>query len=509
MFHKHNMGLKDVPSVVDGLKKLYEHKIKPIEELYRFPDFHSPLMRDSDFDAKPMILLIGQYSTGKTTFIEYILQRHYPGSNIGPEPTTDKFIAVMHGPEDRITPGNALAVQSDKPFRGLEIFGTGFLSHFQSAEVNAPLLESMTLIDSPGILAGEKQRIGRAYDFPKVCGWFAERSDMIFLLFDANKLDISDELKNVIESLKGHDEKIRVILNKADSITSQQLMRVYGALMWALGKVIKTPEVVKVYVGSFWNEKYKNEEFSKLFEQEQADLLADLSGLPANGTIRKVNELIKRARLAKVHAYIIAHLHEEMPSIFGKESKQQELIHNLPEEFVKIQKKYKIPAGDFPDVRKYQDLLKEADFSKFPKLSVKMIEQMEEVLSVDLTALLARFPRDHDVQVMNKPAEALNEADWKITDQEKAKTSEIFKTGNPVDNKLNGASAKPLLLATGLQNDLLKRIWYLSDIDKDGELDLDEFIIAMHLAHACQKGKGLPSSLPVSLIPASKLNTPF
>jgi polynucleotide 5'-kinase involved in rRNA processing len=97
MFHKHNMGLKDVPSVVDGLKKLYEHKIKPIEELYRFPDFHSPLMRDSDFDAKPMILLIGQYSTGKTTFIEYILQRHYPGSNIGPEPTTGMtLIGIVH-----------------------------------------------------------------------------------------------------------------------------------------------------------------------------------------------------------------------------------------------------------------------------------------------------------------------------------------------------------------------------------------------------------------------------
>ena len=28
-------------------------------------------------------------------------------------------------------------------------------------------------------------------------------------------------------------------------------MRVYGALMWSLGKVFMTPEVCKVYVGSF------------------------------------------------------------------------------------------------------------------------------------------------------------------------------------------------------------------------------------------------------------------
>ena len=34
--------------------------------------------------------------------------------------------------------------------------------------------------------------------------------------------------------------------------------------------------------------------------------------------LRKLNELIKRARLAKVHAYIVGHLREQMPSAWGK-----------------------------------------------------------------------------------------------------------------------------------------------------------------------------------------------
>ena len=51
-------------SVADGLKKLYKQKLFPLEEHYRFHEFHSPPLDDADFDSKPMILLVGQYSTG-------------------------------------------------------------------------------------------------------------------------------------------------------------------------------------------------------------------------------------------------------------------------------------------------------------------------------------------------------------------------------------------------------------------------------------------------------------
>jgi hypothetical protein len=59
----------------------------------------------------------------------------------GPEPTTDRFVVVMHGHEPRVTPGQTLAVQADKPFTGLSSFGSSFLSKFEASQCNAKLLE--------------------------------------------------------------------------------------------------------------------------------------------------------------------------------------------------------------------------------------------------------------------------------------------------------------------------------------------------------------------------------
>ena len=79
-------------------------------------------------------------------------------------------------------------------------------------------------------------------------------------------------------------------------IDSQQLMRVYGALMWSLGKILGTPEVTRVYIGSFWNEPLRYDTNRPLFEVEEQDLFSDLQTLPRNAAVNKLNDLIKRAR---------------------------------------------------------------------------------------------------------------------------------------------------------------------------------------------------------------------
>ncbi|KAJ0843461.1 putative EH domain-containing protein [Helianthus annuus] len=393
-------SLGKVTSIVDGLKRLYNEKLKPLEVAYRYNDFASPLLTNTDFDAKPMVMLLGQYSTGKTTFIKHLLKNNYPGAHIGPEPTTDRFIVVMGGPDERSVPGNTIAVQADMPFNTLTTFGGAFLSKFECSQMPHPLLEHITFVDTPGVLSGEKQRTQRSYEFTGVIKWFAEKCDLILLLFDPHKLDISDEFKRVISSLHGQEDKIRVVLNKADQVDTQQLMRVYGALMWSLGKVLNTPEVTRVYVGSF-NDKPVNKESldsmgKELFEKEQDDLLVDLMDIPKKACDRQINEFVKRARAAKIHAYIISQLKKEMPAMMGKSKAQQKLMKNLEDVFAKVQREFHLPAGDFPDVEHFRQVLGAYNIDKFEKLKPKMIQAVDEMLGYDIPDLLKNFKNPYE-----------------------------------------------------------------------------------------------------------------
>lgn len=95
------------------------------------------------------------------------------------------------------------------------------------------------------------------------------------------------------------------------------------------------------------------------------------------------------------------------------------------------------------------------------------------------------------------------EPEW-IVNREKDKFDKIFETLNPVDGKITGASAKSEMMKSKLPNTTLGKIWKLSDIDKDGYLDNEEFALAMHLINVKLDGHEIPSELPEHLIPPSK-----
>jgi hypothetical protein len=57
-------GIKDdYRGVYADLCSIYKRKIRQLETTYNFERFHSAPLTDSDIVAKPMVLLLGQYST--------------------------------------------------------------------------------------------------------------------------------------------------------------------------------------------------------------------------------------------------------------------------------------------------------------------------------------------------------------------------------------------------------------------------------------------------------------
>jgi len=407
--------------IISKIKDLYNGTIMPIEQKYGLYDFCLPTdgrIEDAEFDAKPMVLLIGQYSTGKTTFIRHLVGGDYPGMHIGPEPTTDKFVALIHGENNhsgdgddklvedikdgkheerknkeskgKIMRGNSLTVTPELPFAGLSFFGTGFLNHFLGSVSDAPLLKDVTLIDTPGVLSGEKQRLSRSYNFAKVTKWFADRSDLILLLFDAHKLDISDELKNIIETIRPHnDDKIRCILNKADGVTREQLVRVYGSLLWSMGKIFDSPEVVRVHTGSYWDEPLMYDDFQSMFENDERLLIDELKNLPKSCVERKVNALVKRVRMIKVHVCILTYLKKQTPRWFGKEKARENLIQNLDKVLKAVQSEYNLSEGDMPDTNELSQCLKrQEDFSTFGRVDKRTLRTLDDMILRDIPTIM-------------------------------------------------------------------------------------------------------------------------
>lgn len=383
-------SIRNACESIDAMKLMYKQKIAPLESASNFEKFHGSSLIDADFDAPPMVLLMGQYSTGKTTLINYLLGENmqYPEAEVGDGPSTTTFTAVMHGNDSRTFPGNFFSTAVNSPFHGLNAFGQGFLNHFIGSQCNAAILQEMVFIDTPGVLGGEQD--SRSYKYSDVIAWFAERVDCILLMFSHNQMDISDELKLAIKHVLNHNANVRIVLNRAD-MPAEDLLRVYGGLLFALGKVIKTPEVPKVHVVSAIHGQVRNPEVSGLLEADQGKLLNHLLSLKSKSRSRRLDELIKRAKKLRVHMHIVNHLRNQLRWrnwlgwIFSS-NVQSEILKNLSDHFKAVQQKTNLPESDFPDLSLFHQHIMSCDLLAFG-FAEHSLEILDHVINCDVPNL--------------------------------------------------------------------------------------------------------------------------
>lgn len=94
--------------------------------------------------------------------------------------------------------------------------------------------------------------------------------------------------------------------------------------------------------------------------------------------------------------------------------------------------------------------------------------------------------------------------EWSIKGPVKLKYTQIFNTTDRTRSGfLTGAQARNLMVQTKLPQSILAQIWALSDIDSDGRLGCDEFVLAMYLCDKALAGEKIPVVLPLDMIPPS------
>ncbi len=184
-----------------------------------------------------------------------------------------------------------------------------------------------------------------------------------------------------------------------------------------------------------------------------------------------------------------------------------------------------VSASDLPPLDGLQEKLEMCDFTKFPLLKDKLIQNVDSMLDKDIAALMSIVPTKQeqeeapitggafdDVKDQLSPfgyqkCEGVDlgagEPDWIVT-KERSKWDAVFQQLSPANGKLTGSVAKKEMVKSRLPNPVLAKIWRLSDVDGDGALDSDEFALAMHLIHIKLDGYDLPEELPPHLVPPSK-----
>ena len=97
-----------------------------------------------------------------------------------------------------------------------------------------------------------------------------------------------------------------------------------------------------------------------------------------------------------------------------------------------------------------------------------------------------------------------------LTPEKVNEYSALFEKSGAESGQLPGVVAKQIFERARLPNEVLGRIWNLSDVRGRGALDTTEFVIAMHLLASYKGGamRGVPNTLPPGLYEAASRRRP-
>ena len=257
-------------------------------------------------------------------------------------------------------------------------------------------------------------------------------------MFDPTKLDVGSELETLFTRLKGRESQLRLLLNKADSIPMQELMRVYGTLFWNLAPFMNVTEPPRVYTGScWWKDMQAKGINAELFLSEEKNLLNDINDVIENQLHNKIAMLRQHAIKVRTHALLVDRfLYMWNKNQNNEKFNVQEMIEK-PEKYhiyKFVQHHANVSKYDMPEPSKYKQLFDEHPLTTFRSLESLCslfagcpIEILESAIQSELPTLLNSL----DVSIKEHQAPDAKEKNETAVGSEKNKSGDSNSTKVP------------------------------------------------------------------------------
>ncbi|XP_034951975.1 sarcalumenin [Chelonus insularis] len=406
--------------VLKELKRLYDTAIKPLETLYKYRDLSNRHFGDPEIFSKPLVLFMGPWSGGKSSIINYLLDIEYKQTALrtGAEPSPAYFNILMHGEEEEVLDGTQLA--ADWTFSGLQKFGQGLLDRLRGLKLNNKLLEKINIVEIPGILEIRKQ-VQRLFPFNDACQWFIDRADIIFLVYDPSKLDVGPETEAILDQLKGREYQTRIILNKADQVKPEELMRVQGALIWNISPLMSSAEPPIMYSTSLWSMPYEAGAPTRLLYAQERAFLRDLRSAIDKRVEHKIASARRFAVRVRNHAkmvdcYLTTYYNHK--SFFGSKKEISDRIIENPQEYhiyEGLSTLTNISRYDLPDPDVYRDFFRLNNLYEFPLLSSTCtyfrgcpINRLDVAIAYDLPELVGKYKKSVEAAIQQEENQSVS-----------------------------------------------------------------------------------------------------
>jgi len=190
----------------------------------------------TDFDQPLLVTVMGEFSCGKSTFVNAFIGDEAAPTGITPTTATINVVKYGREPGGRILyqDGRVETLSWSTLLPVLRDIDADKARRIRMAEILLPLeqLERVSIVDTPGLnsILPEHEAIARG---------FIKRADAVVWLFTAHQAGKKSE-REALASIRHEGARILGVLNKTDQLSEQEVEEVLGHVQRELGELVET-----------------------------------------------------------------------------------------------------------------------------------------------------------------------------------------------------------------------------------------------------------------------------